>query len=360
MQWLSIIFILPYLFLLLRIYRGLRGVKSFIPEKDPSTAVSLIIPCHNEENDLPLLLDDVKSQNYPQELLEIIVVDDNSTDKTADVVRYGNFGANIRLLPASGRGKKLALRTGINAAKGELIVTTDADCRAGGNWIRTVSLFYEKCGASLIISPVKTAIHKSITGRFQELEFLGLQGITCGTAVAGRPVMCNGANLAFNKETYLRHSDNLHDEINSGDDVFLLHSIKTEKNHKIEWLESADATVITRQKNTFSAFFKQRKRWISKSTSYSDSDTIILGVATFMAVLLQAATFILSIINPAYAALFLAVFILKSIPDFLILKNTSVRYNNAKITRWFIPSQVIYPFYVLGVLLSPSAVRMKG
>jgi len=138
----------------------------------------------------------------------------------------------------------------------------------------------------MLICPVMLESKPGFFNIFQELEFLGLQGITAGTAVAKRPVMCNGANLVFKKEAYLVNVNNLHPEIPSGDDVFLLHSLK--KNHNnIKWLESEDAVMITAPSATLKDYINQRNRWISKAGAYSDRDTIILGLVTFIAVLTQ-------------------------------------------------------------------------
>jgi cellulose synthase/poly-beta-1,6-N-acetylglucosamine synthase-like glycosyltransferase len=171
--------------------------------------------------------------------------------------------------------------------------------------------------------------------------------------------MCNGANLAYTRAAYLNHKDNLHDEINSGDDIFLLHSMKTQNTSKISWLESPDALVTTSSSSTLGAFLKQRGRWISKGKAYKDTYTIILGIVTFVAVILQIACFIASIISPAVVWLFLVVIVLKSIPDYLILMNTTERYGRKKLMRWFLPAQIIYPFYVLSVVIYSLIFRDK-
>ena len=163
--------------------------------------------------------------------------------------------------------------------------------------------------------------------------------------------MCNGANLAFNREIYLNHSNKLHDEINSGDDIFLLHSLKTEEKTKILWLESNDAAITTKSSSTLLSFLNQRSRWISKAKSYQDRYTILLGIVTFAAICLQILYLIVTLVSPALFPVFLSLLILKSIPDFLILHNTSGRYGKRILMWWFLPVQLIYPFYVLSVVI---------
>jgi cellulose synthase/poly-beta-1,6-N-acetylglucosamine synthase-like glycosyltransferase len=267
--------------------------------------------------------------------------------------------ANLKILDNTGSGKKQALRTGIIAAKGNLIITTDADCRVGKNWIRTITGFYESNGPDMIISPVVLKSLPGFLNRIQELEFMSLQGITAGSAISGDPVMCNGANLAFKREIYLKYSYDLHDEIDSGDDIFLLQCLKTEKRSKILWLESKDATITTDSSSTLSSFLKQRSRWISKAKAYRDNYTIVLGLATFAAICLEISYPIAALVSPALFPVFLSVIILKSIPDFLILLNTSERYGNRKLMWWFLPAQVIYPFYILSVVFYSLIYRRK-
>jgi cellulose synthase/poly-beta-1,6-N-acetylglucosamine synthase-like glycosyltransferase len=280
----------------------------------------------------------------------LIIVDDKSTDKTFEIAAEFIGISNILTLDNKGKGKKQALRTGIMAAKGILIITTDADCKMGKNWIRIIAAFYELNRPEMIICPVQIESVPGVFGKFRELEFLSLQGIIAGSAILEEATMCNGANLAFTREAYLNHSDDLHDEINSGDDIFLLHSLKKGNRAKILWMESPDVLVITESPSTYRSFLKQRSRWISKGKAYKDRDTIVLGIVTFITVALQISYLIACLIHPGLIWVFLAILILKSVPDFLILLNTAGRYDKRNLLKWFLPSQLIYPFYVLSVV----------
>lgn len=359
MHWLPAILILPYFILLLKIYRSLLKLEIFRESADPGTFVSVVIACRNEQKNLPSVLNSIAIQNYPKHLYEIIIVDDKSTDKTFKIAAEFTWVSNVLALDNRGTGKKQALRTGIKAAKGNLIITTDADSTMGKNWIRTIVAFYEMNSPDMIICPVQIKSVPGFLGRFQELEFMSLQGITAGSARSEEATMCNGANLSFTREIYLNHSDNLHDEIKSGDDIFLLHSLKKENRLKILWLESPDVLVTTGSSSSVRSLLKQRSRWISKSTDYSDRFTIFLALTVFVAVILQISYFVAIFIFPDLVFVFLTVFVLKSVPDLLILKNTLERYNKGSLMRWFLPSQLLYPFYVLGVVFYSLIFRGK-
>jgi glycosyltransferase involved in cell wall biosynthesis len=189
MTWLIIIAVLPYFFIILETYRNLRKVKPFKKEGYPNVGVSVIIACRNEEKNLPHLLNDLYSQDYNTDLFEIIIIDDNSDDKTLTIASANKHIKNLKVLINPGRGKKSAIAAGIEKASGELIITTDADCRMGKSWISAIASYYELSRPDMIIAPVQLENKPGFPGRFMELEFLSLQGITAGTALAANPVI---------------------------------------------------------------------------------------------------------------------------------------------------------------------------
>jgi poly-beta-1,6-N-acetyl-D-glucosamine synthase len=355
MQWLLLLPLVPYLYLLLKIYSGLQKIKKFDPGNiSDQIFVSVIVSCRNEEENLPSLLADISEQDYDPDRFELIIVDDNSVDSTFRIASgYGRI-RNLKVIKNSSSGKKSAIRSAMIASVGDLIVATDADCRLKRNWLKTISAFRSVYGPDLIIGPVMLKGGKGFLHSFQALEFLSLQGITAGTASAGNPVMCNGANLSFTRDTYDKHSGDLHFEKVSGDDIFLLHDAKKDKGKKILWLESEDVIVTTSTSSSWSHFFRQRGRWISKTGAYSDKFTVILVIVTTTAILIQPFLLFAGFFNPIFFLVLSAAFILKSIPDFLILRNTAARYGEGKLMRWFIPSQIFYTYYVLRII--PEAI----
>lgn len=359
MHWLPAILTLPYLIIIFLIYRNLLRIKPFVLTIDPKTPVTIIVACRNEEHNLPDLLASLSKQEYPSSLLEIIIIDDNSSDNTFNTACNFSGDSNIITIKNSGSGKKQAIRTGINIASGQLIITTDADCRHGIRWIKSIAAYYETHEPDLIIAPVTIDSGNNLFGKFQEIEFLSLQGITAGTVIAGNGTMCNGANLAFTKTVYKENAENLHDEIQSGDDVFLLHSVKKSKG-AIIWLESPDAIVKTNESTTFKSFSLQRNRWISKGRSYTDRFTVLLAIVTFVTILTQVSLLIASIFNIHFFRVFIAVYIIKGIADYLIISNTAKRYNSMKTLDWLIPVQILYPLYVIWVVcLTPLFFRRQ-
>jgi cellulose synthase/poly-beta-1,6-N-acetylglucosamine synthase-like glycosyltransferase len=348
MYWIPFILIIPYIFLTTYIFYHLRKIKRFEPSGPASIYVSVIIACRNEEKNLPEILRKLQNQNYPRDSYQVIIVDDNSVDDTSEVAKGYKGSMNISVLKNKGTGKKKAVKTGVTEAKGELIIATDADCRMEASWIATIAAFFEQARPDLIILPVRLMPLNGFFGRFQELEFLSLQGITAGAAIANNAMMCNGANLAFSKNAYLKNEKNLRYDIATGDDIFLLHSMK-ENHSSIRWLESNDTMVITNPAPDLKSFFRQRIRWAAKSSAYKDTFSIISGIVTFVTIFILAIFTITAFFDQKLLIVFTGLFLLKSIPDYLILRNTAKRYGRNALMKWFIISQMVYPFYVLAI-----------
>jgi len=349
MEWIPLIAISPYLFLFLYIYRHLLRADPYSPDNDPGILVSVIVPCRNEQKNIKGVLDSLAAQSYPSGLFRVIIADDHSDDSTFSIASSYTRLANLKVIRNEGSGKKDAIRTGIRYSEGDLIITTDADCRMDPWWIRTIASYYSDFTPGMIICPVVLQGSSGFFGRFQELEFLGLQGITAGTALAGHPSMCNGANLSFTRALYSEHLADLRSDIPSGDDIFLLQSVKRGGRAAIKWLESPLAAVTTSSSPNLIHFIRQRARWISKAGSYRDRFTIMLAAVTFFTILLELYLLTAAIISPGYLLTLLMVFAAKSVPDFLILTNSARRYAKPELMRWFLPAQIIYPFYVVAV-----------
>src|SRR6185369_7897845 len=121
------------------------------------------------------LLNDLFQQDFPSELFEVIVVDDFSADRTAEIVSSFQ-NKNLRLLQLknfisedelSSSFKKKALEIGIQYATGDLIITTDADCRMNLNWLATIVNFFEEKRCNMIVAPVLIKDEKAFLQKFQ-------------------------------------------------------------------------------------------------------------------------------------------------------------------------------------------------
>ena len=272
---LCIIILLFALYSLLIIYYWLawKSIPDFIPSAiSPTLKISVIIPARNEEKNIGQLLTALQQQTYPAALIEVIVVDDHSTDQTAMIVQQY---ARVTLLQLKDDGinsyKKKAIETGIAAATGEMIITTDADCLPSPNWLKTMAAYKEENKSALIAAPVVITCNSSVVQVFQAIDFMVLQGITGAAVYKKNMSMCNGANLAYERKIFYEVNGFAGiDHIASGDDMLLMHKVSKQYPERIHYLKSKEAMVATEPMKTWKAFFNQRIRWASKAKSYDD------------------------------------------------------------------------------------------
>ena len=262
---LYIVIVLFFLYSWLIIYYWVawRSIPEYVPSTSlAQTKISVIIAARDEEKNIGQLLQALQEQSYPKELFEIIVVDDHSTDATAGIVQQFPTVKLIRLKEDGINSyKKKAIETGIAAATGELIVTTDADCLPSREWLKTIATFKEEKDAIFIAAPVVIDCNSSMLQIFQAMDFMVLQGIT-GAAVYKKALsMCNGANLAYEKNVFNEVNGFVGiDNIASGDDMLLMHKISTQYRGSVHYLKSKKAIVSTQPMKSWKDFFNQRIR----------------------------------------------------------------------------------------------------
>lgn len=275
---------------------------------EPRTRVSVLIAARNEAANIGTLLDALLAQAYPSELLEIIVIDDHSTDGTAAVVE--RYAPRVRLLVLNeseplNSYKKKAIAEGIAMATGELVVTTDADCRMGPHWLVTVVAYYERHQLCMVSSPVLYSDEKNAFEETQTLEFLYLIGLGAAGIGNGHPSTCNGANLAYRRDVFYEMGGFAGiDDLASGDDELLLHKVAEKYADRIGFCKSTEAVVYTDAKPTLRELLSQRRRWASKSTKYKDKSVVALGVSIWLFNALLLIAGVLAVFLPEYAGVF--------------------------------------------------------
>ena len=259
--------------LIIYYWQSWNAIPEYVPKDIPaSIKISVIIPARNEEDNIGQLLQALQNQTYPAHLFEVIVIDDHSTDKTAMIVQQF---PSVRLIQLNEDNinsyKKKAIDTGIAAATGELIVTTDADCIPKESWLQTLASFKEEKQSVFIAAPVVINCNSSVVQMFQAMDFMVLQGITAAAVYKKKMSMCNGANLAYERKVFQDvNGFSGIDNIASGDDMLLMHKIWKQYPDKVHYLKSKEAIVSTQPMKTWKAFFNQRIRWASKAKSYED------------------------------------------------------------------------------------------
>lgn len=317
---------------------------------DGKFPVSVVVSCHNEEEHLPRLLSALLRQTFSD--FELVLVDDHSTDGTYKIMQeFSSAFSNMKFFQSEIKGKKNALQKAVNIANGELMITTDADCEPCESWIETICNFYFQYRPHLIIAPVKLKSNSKIFPQLQKLEFASLVASGAGAAAFGKSILCNGANLAFPKKIYSNHVNDLHNELLSGDDMFLLEGVKKSKG-EIRFLKSTLAMVETKTAEKLRDFFQQRKRWSSKFSAYRDKDVITVALLVFLTSFFLLCLFILSLITPRMWKYFFVCFMVKYLIDGYFLYSVRKFFDLRSVWFYALLLSLIYPFYVVITAIS--------
>ncbi|MBC7188451.1 MAG: glycosyltransferase [Calditrichaeota bacterium] len=248
--------------------------------------VSVVIAARNEERTIESLLQDLARQTYPRDRYEVIVVDDGSVDRTAEIVqRYVRAYPNFRYLqPAPGDGtlspKKQALATGIAQSSGELILTTDADCRVRSTWIEAmVSYFLPRVGMVVGFSQLgRPGEQRSLFEQLQAVDFLALMSAAAGSCNLGFPLAASGQNLAYRRCVYeevggFRHIGHRV----SGDDVLLVQLVRGRTRWRLRFAATPRAYNSSLPEPNLRRFFHQRVRWASNGAFQTKQNLIFFG-----------------------------------------------------------------------------------
>ncbi|REA55978.1 glycosyl transferase family 2 [Dyadobacter luteus] len=331
--------------------------------------ISVIIPVRNEEANIENLLNDISAQNFPVRQFEVLVVDDSSTDKTAEIIRHCalTLPVSIQLIQLSDERtaspKKRAIETAIPLSMGNLIVTTDGDCRVGTGWLAGLASCHQATGAKLMSGPVTFTTSESITDQLQIVEFSSLIGSGASSIASGNPSMCNGANLCYEKDVFnqvngyegVRH-------IASGDDEFLMHKVAQHYPGGVHFVKNPEATVQTQAHQNWTLFFRQRKRWASKWKHYQSKTPLLLALYVFScnaALLISMAMLLCSQLS---LSSFVVLAALKLVPEWIFLGSV-LTFLKKKNAIPFIPlTQLFYPFYVcfFGLVAQSRQYEWKG
>ena len=340
-----------------------------------SPRITVVIPVRNEADNIGHLLHDLSGQTYPH--FEVIVADDSSTDATLSIIQRYAQHASYALRPLSlsneqtASPKKRAITQSIALATGDLILTTDGDCRVGPDWLASFAHFYEQTGAKLMSGPVTfldaddgdRAHLYHLTDTLQTVEFSSLIGTGACTMTLGYPTMCNGANLCYEKEVFTEVGGFVGvDHLASGDDEFLMHKIAARYPSGIRFLKGSGAIVRTQPHRSWGAFYNQRKRWASKWRAYQSWLPSLLAVFVFLSNAAPVVALVGWLLGSLDGAAALICIGLKLGPEFLFLRQVLL-FLQKKSSVVAIPlTQLLYPFYVLffGLAAQQKGYSWKG
>lgn len=305
----------------------IKSVRECRTNHDHRIAMALLaagLPCDDTE---------CVSKSYPTfvEQLSTSIAKQSTTTSTSTTTCIVNRIIPRRGINDEGKGKKFALHKLIGAATTEYVWLQDDDVRMD-EWELPATATLT---ADLYILPLRMRAEgreANLIERLQIAEYAAIQQLTMEAARRGHAVMCSGANLIVKRDRWLESYADLHPEIPSGDDMFLLESFKR-RGLTIEVMDEERITAYVAPLPTWSALIKQRMRWAGKAPKYSDKDIIRCGAIVLLANLIQIA-----------------------VPAIMLVKfpieYTLIKKRDASVSLWVaLLLEIVYPYYMLICLI---------
>lgn len=347
-----------YAAVILFFYFGiLRAKKRSVMPSARRPIVSVLIPARNESQTILSTLESLACQDYPVDRFEVIVIDDQSTDATSDLARRyiaQHQLSHFRVIchqhqESQPTFKKTAIAYGLNVSRGEIILTTDADCRVLPTWVSSMAAHFD-AETGLVAGLVRYDMPESprLIHRLQALEFAGL--VYCGVGAIGNnyPLICNASNLAYRREVYDQIGGfSGHQNIPSGDDDLFMQNV----HHKTEWQVrynlSRDAINSTAPVDSPGEFLNQRARWASKGTHYPNPLTVFLLLAIYLYYLGLLVLTPVTIFGSFPADILVIAICCKLIPEFLVVRQALNGLNSPGLMRFFAIAQLVQVPYIV-------------
>ncbi|MCI2228951.1 glycosyltransferase [Polaribacter sp. MSW13] len=375
-----------YTILIVSLAIGFLKVEEFkTKKKTETTSFSIVIPFRNEAKNLPNLLNSIAALNYPKELVEFLFVDDTSSDNSVEIINsfvisnqergeISKVDTNLdyEILPIvrmtiriiknirkSNSPKKDAITAAISVAKNNWIVTTDADCNFPKNWLKVLDSFIQQKDPKMVVAPVNYKVQNNFLEQFQLLDFMSLQGTTIGGFGIDFPFMCNGANLAYQKESFLQlNGFEGNNTIASGDDIFLFEKFIESNHNSVHFLKATAAIVTTFPVKTWIDLINQRTRWAAKTSNFKSVKVKLIGLLVLTTNLFLITSFFTLSLKIA-----LICFALKMLIDLFLFLPTIRFFNHQNnFTQWYLLSSLLYPFFSVFIVFNSlfSKYNWKG
>jgi len=327
---------------------------------DELPTATVIVAARNEENNIRRCLNSLGKLEYPEDKLEVLIVDDRSTDKTGEIIdEFISERENFhKIIPDEPKGKMVgkvnALATAIREANGQIILTTDADCVVKPLWVKTITSFYQDDVG--MVDSYTTQLANNSFGGMQAIDFIYLLLVGGGTINLGIPISCIGNNMSFCKKTYDEIGGYAALPFSVTEDFTLLRAIYKLKRYKILFPLEKDALVTSIPCPDFKSLYRQKKRWAVGGLGVPVRGFFIMfwGYVANLAILL---------IPLFYSPVWLYLVFFKIAIDLFVLYPIHQKMGITKNLKYFFAYQIYYILYVLAlpfIVLASRKVVWKG
>ena len=328
------------------------GLQKKFPKKSLSELpdATVIVAARNEGNNILACLEALNNLEYPEGKLEIILVDDKSTDYTGEIISsFISDKPKFKKIVTKKeighlKGKTNAIANAIEQAKGEIILTTDADCIVSPTWARTLASYYNDDVA--IVNGFTVQDAQTQFAGMQHLDFVFLLSVASGTINYDKPLSCIGNNMSFRKSAYTEVGGYENLPFSVTEDFNLLFAIHKLKKYKIIYPLDIEGLVTTLPCPDLKTLYRQKKRWgVGGMKSPLRGYLIMsLGWVAHLAIIL---------LPFFYTSAGLSLLFFKLIIDYLFLYFVLNELKLTSTLKYFFAFEI---YYILYVVLLPFAV----
>lgn len=322
--------------------------------------VSIVVAARNEADQLGALLSQLLRQDYPA--YEVIIVDDRSTDATPDVLQAWRARddrlkfVQITAAPQGRPPKMYALEQGVGAARGALLLFTDADCVVPPTWITAMARCFTPDVGAVIGYIELRAEHDTLLEHVQALDYFGMMALTASGTKLGHPLGGGGANLAYRRSAYRESGGFAHMPDGAiADDMLLIQRVQDRTRWRIAFCDDPRGFISTAAEPTLKQLLRQRARWMAGGQEVLRDNTALLVISsllgTFNGMLLS---FPLLLKRPVTRRALLWAIVIRVLADTLHLGVIAARWRRLQILRYLplwlvaqVPYTIALPLYSL-------------
>lgn len=338
------LYILEHLILFFGILRNAGSSIKSLKNENELPSVSVVVAARNEENNITACIESLLKLDYPKDKLEVVLVNDNSTDKTGEIMQsYLNSNPHLKYIltgevESKLKGKTRALANALKQTKSEIIFTTDADIEVQPSWVRELVNYYDDKTA--VVSSFTNIKPIGLNSGVQSLDWLYLLCIACGSDGVNFPISCVGNNMSYRRTAYDKVGGYENVKFSVTEDFMLLHTIgrKTKMNTKFPVTNSA--VNYTLPCATFIELYRQKKRWATGGLGLITVGYIVGGINFLTAAAMLLGWLFMGIETYLF---FVGV---KSIVDFIFIFPAVKVFKLWKVFLYLIPYQIYFALYI--------------
>lgn len=328
---------------------------------DSAPSVTVLVAARNEAANIHDCLQALSRQNYPKQSLQIVVIDDHSTDATAAIVEaFPIPHLTLLRLPTGQYGKKRALELGAAATQSTYLLTTDADCQPPPLWVQGQVQHLENGQLAASTGPVLLTGEDDPRYRFQALDMAGMMVLTAVGLHTGTWILGNGASLAYRRAAFDAAGGYAGNRSTaSGDDIFLIAKITRGQGLPVRFLKSTAVAVPTPAAPDWPAFFRQRLRWGTKNAAApaSAGTTLALGIAFLLSWSILLSPLLFLVVGHFWLVHLVLLLLLKSRADYRLLKTACQFFHQEHLLKSFARSEALHIGYIAFIGLASLFVR---